>query len=194
MFKVEEFDRERFIKLFSEQTNQKYISRKNIIKFLEKFFKRHSLSGKAPNNQILIVIEEHYLSQSYIDDIVAYHSSSFQKFEKFCKRLHFFKKGDNLPFHDQKSLEKYLKNEKHSSNEILNDRYLGYIVVKPITKAPIGAILVKPWNEQDASKSNIVKSLVDETVNFFGISISFKSLAMQPQDPSVTQHAPKHDL
>ena len=61
MFKVEEFDRERFIKLFSEQTNQKYISRKNIIKFLEKFFKRHSLSGKAPNNQILIAIEEPHM-------------------------------------------------------------------------------------------------------------------------------------
>ncbi len=188
MFEVDDFSDAVFLKILSQYTSENYLKRKPIVSLLRKFLLSNPLFENTKNSKdkILCVTENYYVSQSYIDDLVVYHSISFKNYEKFCKRIHLFSKVGELPFRDKATLESFLKSNTSIKNDILDDSYLGYVVVKPIEKTPIGVILAKPWNEKDISGTEVVKSLVDETVNFFGIPIHLRALAMQPQDPSVS--------
>ncbi|MFN8309379.1 MAG: hypothetical protein U0T73_05400 [Chitinophagales bacterium] len=178
-----------FLDLFATYTDENYLLRRRLIHFLFRFFQRHSVFNESEVGHDIVCVEEtKYYSESYVDDLVAYHTLSFKQRDKFCKRVHFFKRtcsAGTLGFHDNSSLESFLLSTSGILSQ-LSDHYLGYIVIKPIEKFPIGAILAKPWSGKDDHNVLNINSILPEQISFFGIPIDFDALVMQPQDASVS--------
>jgi hypothetical protein len=130
-------------------------------------------------NAKTIVIENKYISKSYLMDYSSYYSTCFSDYDRFCKRVHFFS--------NEFSEERFIAALKHTTPEDGNhiwDTYLGYIVIKPLPSLPIGATIVKTYAFTDDNK-RFFPTVKEYTVNLFGKELSFQSLAFQEQDSVV---------
>jgi hypothetical protein len=124
-----------------------------------------------------IVVEKEYVDKDYLDDFSEYYVKCFHQYERFCKRIHFF----NLSF-DAQQFATLLRNETGAnilSKESLNKSYLGHIVVKPLPEAFVGRTCLVTYPTGDGS---FFPTLRTYDVNFFGIDLTFSSLAFQEQD------------
>lgn len=125
-----------------------------------------------------ILIENKYLSKSYLIDYSNFYSTCFNEYDRFCKRVHFFSKSFT-----KRQFDSILKNNNSSLNKIW-DSYLGYIVVKPLPGINIGASLLKTYSSTAINKRYFPASK-EYKINLFGKTISFNSLAFQEQDSVV---------
>jgi hypothetical protein len=148
------------------------------IKFQLIAFKTYLKDIKAKT----IVIENHYTSQSYLDDYLGYYAMAHHQYEKKCKRLHFF----NIDF-TESEFETYLSG---NSNIIPlnNDAYLGYVVIKPIPEVFIGATLLRTYPYSQTVMRNY-NSIRPYNINLFGLEFSLKTLIFQEQDKNVSSCA-----
>lgn len=126
-----------------------------------------------------IVIEDKYISKSYLMDYSSYYSTCFSEYDRFCKRVHFFSKE----FSHDRFLEA-LKHPSDKDNEDIWDSYQGYIVVKPLPSLPIGATILKTYAYTEDDK-RIFPSTKTYKVNLYGKELSLQSLAFQEQDSVV---------
>jgi hypothetical protein len=129
-------------------------------------------------NAKTIVIELDYISKAYVTDYSNYYATCFQTYERRCKRVHFF----NKEFDEAKLLEELL-----AESDYLNKHYLGYIVVKPLPDSVIGPTILSTYLERnDTDQIRYFPGCKTYEVNFFGKTLSVKSLAYQEQDIAVS--------
>ena len=132
-----------------------------------------------------IVIEGNYIDRDYLDDYANYYAKCFRPYDRFCKRLHFFRDFDE---------EGFLKYAKFGEGPLdlneLQEKYLGFCVVKPLPVTRIGRTLLTTYPdtviegpEQDGLRS--IRCLDDHTSHIGGFNLKVKSLPFQEQD-SVT--------
>lgn len=183
IFHLDKFDYEKLVQVFSNGFYPHEKIRKNPITlylhqlFSSKVFDEYSCS--------FIISENYYLSNSYLDDFGSYYTKSFRNYNKFSKRVHFFK-AFNKEFNSTADFQNYLLADSFSPDEIIKN-YLGYVVIKPISNSFIGATLLVPPHKSISPKHKInIKSVVHENVNFFGHEIPVLSLGFQQQDEVVS--------
>lgn len=147
----------------------------------EKFHYRFLLDYLGKNNPDAlaaetIIVENNYVSRSYINDYSLYYSLCFSdNYTKKIKRVHFF----NNSFSSSEFEEDIVNN----CNNFINDEtYLGYIVVKNLPSVVIGATLLKTYNN-NSSRYYITRK---SQVSLFGKKINFNSLVFQEQDKVVS--------
>lgn len=126
-----------------------------------------------------IVIEEEYVSKDFLQDYVSYYAFCFEKYPKFCKRIHFFAKR----FNDQEFEEIILKSETNQKEFWLS--YQGFIVVKPIPTKIIGHTILTTYKIEEESKTRNFWGTREYTIHVFGNEVKIKSLAFQEQDSVV---------
>lgn len=129
-------------------------------------------------NAQTILIENKYLSKSYLIDYSNFYSTCFDEYDRFCKRVHFFSKSFT-----KRQFNLALKSKNSSFNNIW-DSYLGYIVVKPLPGITIGASLLKTYSSTALNKRCFPASK-EYKINLFGKTLAFHSLAFQEQDSVV---------
>ena len=125
-----------------------------------------------------IVIENKYLSKSYLIDYSNFYSTCFNHYERFCKRVHFFSDDFN-----KRKFTALIKNPGSKLSKIW-DGYLGYIVIKPLPKVLIGATVLKTYQSTSIDK-RYFPATKKYKVNIFGKELTIKSLAFQEQDTVV---------
>lgn len=134
--------------------------------------------GENGHNSKTIVVEDNYISNSFLYDYSNFYSICFQEYKKPCKRVHFFSEA----FTKETFIKEIQTNE---TSYISNSNYLGYIVIKPLPSIIIGATLLKPL--QTDSSGNIINNCIREyKVNLFGKVLEISSLAFQEQDRVVS--------
>lgn len=124
-----------------------------------------------------IILESPYVDGDYLDDYSAYYVRCFKRYKRKCKRVHFFSKKIN-----QDDLLRYLleDNPKIITNELLQEHYLGFIVVKPLPEAFIGKTVLKTYASDSGRRNFPCKR--DYYVGFFGTELKIRGLAFQEQD------------
>ncbi len=125
-----------------------------------------------------IVIEYDYISKSYLNDYSNFYSSCFSKYERFCKRVHFFSNSFS-----QKQFTNAIKQNSLRKSIVWNS-YLGYVVVKPLPLLTVGATLLKTY-EPTVTHKRYFPSSKEYKVNLFGKELKVNSLGFQEQDSVV---------
>jgi hypothetical protein len=163
----------------------------NSTKFFEIFSKFSNLDNRLIHNNIhfkylydylehihckSIVLEEEYIDLDYLDDYVEYFAKCFRKYDKFCKRLHFF----STELEEQTYYE--IITNKLSESINLQEYYLGFVVIRPLPKTLIGRTCLATYEDLN-SRNYCIR---DYHIHLHGIKYQVKSLAYQEQDGVVS--------
>lgn len=125
-------------------------------------------------------IEENYVDRDFLIDYSNYYSRCHTDIGRFTTRIHFFSVSAS-------DLSLYL-NDFTNGQKILQENYIGFIVLKPNKIGSIGKSLLRPYPEKvlnNYSDKRIINTLRKYEVNFFGYPLSIRTLAFQEQDSAV---------
>jgi hypothetical protein len=137
------------------------------------------------SNARTCVFEEEYIDKDYLIDYSKFYARSFRRHSKFTSRLHFF--SENFSNEEFKNA---LVNFDKKNSQKLQDYYLGFVVVKPITNSLgdplIGRTILKTYpNDIDDGKEHRIYITQTYKVSLFGIPLEIESLPFQTQDTAV---------
>lgn len=125
-----------------------------------------------------ILVENDYIDRDYLEDFAAYYVRCFEPYRRFCTRLHFF----DIPFSSD-DINSLLSEVSTTLNEdLLQEHYLGFIVVKPLPQTIIGRTCLKTYPSEGRRNFPIIRQY---HANVFGIDLHVHSLAFQEQDQVV---------
>lgn len=125
------------------------------------------------------VVENEYVDHDYLEDHAEYYVRCFSEYKRKCSRLHFFKNSFSLG-----DFERLLNGEDGPlSSELLQEEYLGFVVVKPLPKTIIGRTCLATYEHEGRRFFPITRAY---SANLYGIDLVVKSsLAFQEQDTVV---------
>lgn len=139
------------------------------------------------------IVEQQYIDSSYLEDYGEYYVRNYHNYRRFCVRLHFFRKIENLSLDDcppqeleEKFLDFFLKNQKKCQ-----ENYLGYLVVKPISNAPFGKLCLATYGKEyqlnPADKTG-KRFFLTKTVrsNLLGTTLRIDTIPAQEQDSIIS--------
>ncbi|EKO41249.1 MAG: hypothetical protein B193_0015 [Solidesulfovibrio magneticus str. Maddingley MBC34] len=136
------------------------------------YFNSPDISAKT------IVVENQYVDKDYLLDFAEYYLTCFKDYKKTCSRLHFFSSSiSSLDF------DIALQGKKDNFQELLQESYLGFIVLKPLPKTVIGRTCLRVYSD-DAGRRNYL-GIRKNNVSLFGFKLSIESLPFQEQDTAV---------
>lgn len=158
------------LSLSNEYTSVSVISQKLHFRYFKDYFSADGLNAKT------IVIEENYISKDFLHDYASYYAFCFERYPKFCKRVHFFQNSFS-----EDDLKKNIIHENEQSKEFWS-HYLGFIVVKPIPVTVIGYSVLKTYPNSDTFNNRNFWGLRNYQIHVFGHELTLLSLAFQEQD------------
>jgi len=150
--------------------------------FRESFQASYLYKYLSKLNARVLINEAEYIDRDYIIDYQKFYSRSFDRIDKFTRRIHFF----SSEFTD-KDLEQWLSDGRA---EEMKNSYLGFVVVKPIQDPKgnplIGRTLLQPFpiTVDEKRKRFYISSEYD--VSLFGLSLKIKCVPFQVQDRGVS--------
>lgn len=126
-----------------------------------------------------IVVEKEYVDGCYLDDYALYYVKCFRKYERFCKRVHFFATRFN-----KKKFSQFIDGSlpARDQDKIISS-YLGFAVAKPLPEAIIGRTLLKTYPPDKGRRK--FPAVGEYTPYLFGLGIPFRTLPFQEQDTVV---------
>lgn len=122
-----------------------------------------------------IVIEDPYVDQDFLEDFSAYYVRAFPKYERFCRRLHFFTGAL-----DPGTFSKFLEAETQAFDGLLQSAYLGFLVLRPLPGAFLGRTCIKPL--PDDARREHEPFLREYSVHLAGVDLAVATLGFQEQD------------
>ncbi len=123
-----------------------------------------------------IVVEHEYTDGDYLDDFAAYYVKCFARYERRCKRLHFFQ----VPL-TKESVQLQVRGSSNDEQEVaFRKSYLGFIVARPLPEAIIGRTVLATYPD-DGGRRNYPCAR-QYKANLFGIELPVQTLAFQEQD------------
>jgi hypothetical protein len=167
---------------------------------LEKFVSRpEGLLDTGPSDQLryladyltkigcrAVAVESHYIDRDYIDDVALFYSRSLRSYPNFCTRLNFFRES-----FDKRRLDSLIRAGSRGgynvSQTYLQERYLGYCIVRPLPGYPVGRTVLATFPRESGEGFTREYACVREyEVNFCGFPLTVSGLAFQQQDQGVS--------
>jgi hypothetical protein len=156
--------------LSNKYTSPELVKVKNHFDYFKKYLGSSGLDAKT------ILIEENYISRDFLHDYASYYALCFEKYEKVCRRVHFF----DIAVHEEE-FARMLLLPKEETVEFWK-HYVGFIVIKPIPLTMVGYTVLKTYsNNQDINDRNFW-GLRDYKIHLYGNEVILHSLAFQEQD------------
>ena len=134
-----------------------------------------------------ILLEHQYIDRDFLEDYSRFYLGRFGNDGYKCARLHFFNcdlthkqldallVGDSdVVFADKPELKLTL--------ESLQEHYLGFMVIKPLTRTFVGKTCLRVSGDRGPGKKKIDRRY---EVNLFGLKLTVDSIAFQEQDKVV---------
>lgn len=134
-----------------------------------------------------ILLEHHYIDRDFLEDYSRFYLGRFGNDGYKCARLHFFncelthKQLDALLAGDSNVVFEAETTAKLTL-EKLQEHYLGFMVIKPLTRAFVGKTCLRVSGDRGVGKKKIDKRY---DVNLFGLRLTIDSIAFQEQDKVV---------
>ncbi|MCS4296355.1 MULTISPECIES: C39 family peptidase [Acinetobacter] len=128
-----------------------------------------------------VLLEPEYVDKDYLEDFNHYYVKCFGNNGFRTARLHFF--SQEL---DHKKMTECLAHGDQKKVQVLQESYLGFVVIKPLAKTFIGKTCLKPYSTFN-QPDNLKRCLMREySVDLFGIPLKVMSVAFQEQDKVVS--------
>lgn len=116
-----------------------------------------------------VVVERRYIDADYRSEHQRFYAAAFRRSPSVCHRLHFFR--DEL-----ESLEDI---------DAAKESYVGYSIMRPLDKAPVGRTLLAP----PQSLPRTVFCCAEEIVHLFGTSLRVEGMPFMSQDEQLLRCA-----
>ncbi|WP_122677336.1 hypothetical protein [Pseudomonas viridiflava] len=134
-----------------------------------------------------ILLEHEYIDRDFLEDYSRFYLGRFGNDSYKCARLHFFncklthKRLDALLAGDA---DVVLAGDQEAklTLEALQEHYLGFMVIKPLTRTFVGKTCLRVAGDRGTGKKKIDKRY---EVNLFGLKLTVDSIAFQEQDKVV---------
>jgi hypothetical protein len=123
-----------------------------------------------------IVVEPEYVDGDYLEDYAAFYVACFHPYERFCRRVHFFKKDFDKQYFEERLRGPFNDDEYKAFSEA----YLGFIVARPLPQAIIGKTVLATYGDDDGRRHYTATKWYG--VNLFGMPLGVESMAFQEQD------------
>lgn len=128
------------------------------------------------------VVELGYFDLDYRSEFGKTYETSFGRIEPDVYRIHFF----TIPATPTVHLRDYVK--------FASDGYLGYCIIRPNAPGTIGRSIIPPVSKHpglaaDTRLSNVVRTVVTERVQLFGISLAARGVPFMEQDGHIMRCA-----
>jgi len=156
--------------LSNKYTTPELVKNKKHFSYFKKYLESPELSAKT------ILIEENYISRDYLHDYASYYALCFEKYEKVCRRVHFFDIKVS-----QEEFEKIILQSKENTADFWK-HYIGFIVIKPIPVKMIGYTVLKTYSNSQQITDRNFWGLREYKIHLYGSEIKLDSLAFQEQD------------
>ncbi len=126
-----------------------------------------------------VLLEPKYIDRDFLEDYSRYYVKRFGNDGYVCGRLHFFSCAI-----DHQKLDKLLLSGDHDELSLkqLQESYLGFVVIKPLSKTFFGKTCLRIGDDLGERKKKISKRY---DVSLFGLQLSIDSIAFQEQDKVV---------
>lgn len=165
---------EKLIGLFAEDSRStpERVAKKLHLTYFEGYFDH--IGAKT------IVVERDYIDHDYLEDFSAYYVKCFEDYARKCKRLHFFRSDFSAA-----QLKDILSGEgtELTEDNLKEDNYLGFIVVKPLPQTIIGRTCLCTYPSEGRRHFPITRHY---EAHLFGIRLCINNtLAFQEQDSVV---------
>lgn len=146
------------------------------VKYLAAYLGAPEVDAKA------MVVERGYLDRHFMDEHSAYHGTCADAPPNYCSRIHFF----SQPL-TQQDLDGLLVegNENAAALVQLRTSYLGFTCIRPLTEAPIGRTILRPYPAAATSGERVFGGISKNQVHLGSIELEVKGLPFQQQDRRV---------
>lgn len=144
------------------------------VSYLLKYLKELGAEG--------VLLEPEYIDREFLEDFSNYYVKRFGNDGYICSRLHFFKCRIS-----HKDMDDLLLGRPSATltAEFLQENYLGFMVVKPLTKTFVGKTCLRVVGEPNMGAGVRKKIARRYDVSLFGIDLYVDSIAFQEQDKVV---------
>lgn len=129
-----------------------------------------------------VLEEPHYFDRDYLAEFAAFYSISSRGYSNACRRLHVFA----LALDELRRLFVAALRGDDGALIALNDGYLGFVVVRPISATPFGRTVVRLYPETDPLTPRVTKPARSYTAHVCGLPLRITGLAWQQQDSGVS--------
>lgn len=126
------------------------------------------------------VVEPSYFDKDYLDEFSVYYSRSSQCYVNICMRVHFFS-GEPV----SREQVRLAASGDINAQQSLQDRYCGFIVLRPIPIAPFGRTVLKLYPDRTPNQPRVTTPSRRYKANITGIELNVDGLAWQQQDTGV---------
>ncbi len=158
------------------------------IKYIYNYLKSFMPAPKqGKNTSGSILLEHQYIDRDFLEDYSRFYVGRFGNDGYKCARLHFFncdlthKQLDALLAGDA-DVEFADAPDDKLTLEGLQQHYLGFMVIKPLTRTFVGKTCLRVSGDRGFGKKKIDKRY---DVNLFGLKLTIDSIAFQEQDKVV---------
>lgn len=130
-----------------------------------------------------VLLERNYVDKDYLEDFSRYYVKRFGNDGHKCARLHFFA----TTAVDHRHITSILERGSAAAQDIkaLDDKYLGFMVIKPLPRTFIGKTCLQVMPDELSSCKRKRRLAREYNVDLFGIPLKVKSIAFQEQDKVV---------
>ena len=128
----------------------------------------------------VIVEEQNYFDRDYLDEFSSFYSLSSRGYVNVCRRLHFFS-SDQVNY----ELFKRAAGGDEQAEELLQNSYLGFCIIRPIPTAKLGRTILKWFPDNEVDTPRITSPSREYICNIVGITLKVVGLAWQQQDRGV---------
>ncbi len=129
-----------------------------------------------------LIVEPRYVDWDFLSQYRVFYATSMQLITNICSRVHYF----SGPVVSREIFLKALSGDKKSI-EMLQKNYLGFIVIRPITNAPLGRTVLR-WHEDKKKRytPRINISSRCNRANIAGLELNVTGLCWQQQDQATS--------
>lgn len=152
------------------------IKRKPFINYLDSYLSNWKTNESEKNCGISFIIEKDYVDFSFLQDYSSYYVKCFNQYNRNCIRLHFFS-------YDYEALSKIYDYELSSCDAFIkdiHDKYLGFIVIRPIPTTFIARACLRRYEPTDGKKHYLIDREVKS--HLLGIDFSVRTVPFIEQD------------
>ncbi len=127
-----------------------------------------------------VLEEQKYFDRDYLAEFAVFHSTSVRGYVNSCRRLHFF----TGPLLERSLLEQAAGGNSKAESE-LQQRYRGFVVVRPIPWAPVGRTVLQWYAERQPETPRNNAPTREYQCHVAGITLKVRGVAWQQQDSAV---------
>jgi len=127
-----------------------------------------------------VLEEPKYFDRDYLAEFTAFYSTSVKGYVNSCRRLHFF----SGPVLDRALLERAVGGDEEAARQ-LQERYRGFVVVRPVPWAPIGRTVLRWYDERLPATPRNNAPTRSYRSHVAGLTLSVEGVAWQQQDSAV---------